>query len=175
MAIFTPSITIETINSCQDLKITDTSVFTSPLTEDVFTSRTITITQTDGTITTYNFPIGLSIDNFITLSNFLNDKDYYITVTIDYEFDNVGTPDTATISLNHISTCNALLGRSQLLLDIDCSCTDTAKCNISNLAKIDTSIENSIYAASFSLGEISQEFLDQSLNLINSLKSDCGC
>lgn len=174
MAIFIPNLTIETINKCNDLRITDNSIFTDETPKSLYDKRTLVINYTDGTSEEYDFPIGGSNSDTITISNFSVNKDYYVTINITY--DNTVPIDPEYIvskNFNHISTCNALVGRSKLITLCDCSCDD--KCTISKLTKLDTSIENSIYAATFQLAEISQAFLDQSLNIIKSLDSDCNC
>ena len=176
MAIFSPNFNVETVNKCKDLKITDVSVIPALLILSNFLTRIVSITTTLGVTSTHNFPIVNLTSDVLTLSNYSLDKDYYLSIDIDYVFNNEAVlNDTKKVSKNCISTCNALLGRSNLLKDIDCGCSDEDKFNISNITKIDTSIENSNYAAIYGLGEISQAFLDQSLSLIKTLKSDCNC
>lgn len=176
MVIFSPNFNVETVNKCKDLKITDVSTIPAQLTLNNFLTRAVSITSTLGVVVNYNFPIVNLTNDVLTLSNYSLDKDYYLTINISYMFNNeLVLNDLKNVSKNYISTCNALLGRSNLLQNIDCGCSDKDKCNISNIAKIDTSIENSNYAAVYELGEISQAFLDQSLSLIKTLKSDCNC
>jgi hypothetical protein len=176
MAIFSPDFTVETVNKCKDLKITDISPIPALLILSNFISRIVTITNTLGVVTTYVFNISNLTNDVLLLSNYSLDKDYYLNVKMSYIFNNESVSnDTKDINKNCISTCNALIGRSNLLDSITYECTEQYNCNISTLSKIDTSIENSNYAAIYGLGEISQAFLDQSLNLIKIFKSDCNC
>lgn len=174
MAIFTPNIKVETINKCNDLKITDNSIFTVETPKSLYESRVITITKTDGSTQTIDFSIGDNDPDTITLTDYLKGKDYYISLEIVYSAEEINPDYIVTWNGNHISTCNALISRSKLLNTCNCGCEDS-ECTISKLTKLDTSIENSIYAASFSLGEIAQAFLDQSLNIAQALESDCNC
>ena len=175
MAVFIPSVKIETNNNCNDLKITDTSVFTVETPKTLYTSRIITITKTDSTTQTINFPInGTSVDE-ITIANYLVGLDYYISIKIVYSAISLPAQYVVTLDRNYISTCNAEVARSKFINKVDCGCDCVNKCDISNLAKLDTTIENSIRASTLNLGIMAQTFLDSSLDLIKVLESDCGC
>jgi hypothetical protein len=175
MAIFIPNITVETVNKCNDLKITDNSIFTEETPKILYSTRTITITKTDGTEQIINFPIGGINPDIITLTNYLKGLDYYISIKIVYSGE-IEEQYIVTWNGNHISTCNAEVGRSKFMNKIDCSCgCEHNKCDISNLSKLDTTIENSIRAATYGLGVKAQTFLDASLDIIKVLESDCNC
>lgn len=176
MATFTQGFTITTSSDGTNLLITDTSIYGGLLPKSVFTSRSVTITKTNGDVYTINFPYTGSADNVqdvLTITNYL-DKDYYLTVKVDWAFNNEGTPDTDDYTLDYLSNYNALVCfvNTADATDFDCDSCDCSDSEVLN--KLSNYIDNAILWAKFGNGVKSQKYLDASKDICDSLE-DCNC
>lgn len=174
MATFIQGFEPSTSTNGQDLLITDTSVYDNTLPKTVFTSRTVVIEKSDGSLTTVDFPYTNTVNatqDVLTISEFY-DKDYVVTITVTWQFNNEGTPDTAELELDYLSNYNALIGFVTLADQSDCSCD--AELNATNaLTMLNNYIENAVLWAKYDNLQKSQKFLDNCKDLLDSV-NDCN-
>jgi len=165
MATFTQGFIPSTSDDGNDLIITDSSVYTAILPKSVFSSRSITVVKTNGVSITYNFPFTGTSNNIqdeLIIANFF-DKDYYLIITLNWIFNNEGTADTSTKTLDYLSNYFSLTQFVEIVDQIE-SCdkdNEYQEDYLTRATSFNNYMEDAILWAKFGNAEKSQKFLDK--------------
>lgn len=173
MATFNHNFSVDTSNDGSNLIITDLSEYNSDHPKSLFTSRTVTIIKTDNTEQVVNFPFTNSSNatqDTIVVEGFF-DKDYYLTIKLEWRFQNATIDELYTTEKHYLSNYFALICFVSLADESDCSCGCEG---LDNLTKLNNYIETATLWAKYGNGVKAQKYLDACREICNSL-NDCNC